>query len=93
MGDAFDIVGERTQTNNRQTAHNTWQSFKISIRNHKDTAVTVEVMEHVGYWGNWEIEKKSDDFEKKDAGTAVFKVEIPKDGEKIIEYTLHSWSQ
>ena len=94
VGDAFDIVGERIQTNNRQLPKHTWQTFKISLRNHKESGpVTVEVMEHVGYWGNWEVEKKSDDFSKKDAGTIVFTVDIPKDGEKTIEYTLHSWSE
>ncbi len=93
VGDAFDIIGERTQTANRQTAHNRWAGLKISVRNHKDVPVTVEIMEHTGYWGNWEIEKNSDPFEKKDAGTVVFKVEIPKDGEKVVEYTLHSWDQ
>ncbi len=93
VGDAFDIVGEQVQTNNRQSGRHQWASFKVSVRNHKDTAVTVEVMAHPGAWGNWEIEKNTDAFEKQDAGTVVFKVEIPKDGEKVIEYTLHAWSE
>ena len=95
VGDAFDIVGERIQTNTKQHPQHTWQSFKVTLRNHKDQAgpVKVEVVEHVGAWGNWEIEQKSDDFVKKDAGTVVFTVDVPKDGEKVIEYTLHSWSE
>ncbi len=94
VGNAFDLVGERIQTNTKRHPKHAWQSFRITLRNHKESGpVKVEVVEHVGSWGNWEIENKSDDFVKKDAGTVVFTVDVPKDGEKVVEYTLHSWSE
>lgn len=94
IGDAFDLVGERTQLDVKKHPKHLWQTFRIALRNHKESGpVKVEVVEHPGAWANWEVEKKSDDFVKKDAGTIVFAVDVPKDGEKVVEYTLHSWTE
>ena len=46
MGDAFDIVGERKQTDWRKIAENLYEiAFEISLRNHKEEPVTVSVIE------------------------------------------------
>jgi hypothetical protein len=38
--------------------------------------------------GDWEMREKSQDFVKKDARTAVFTVNVPKDGEAIVTYRV-----
>ena len=91
VGDAFDLVGETTLVDQRHTPKHSWQTRRISLRNHKDSAARIEVVEHANW--NWEVEKKSDEFVKKDARTLVFTVDVPANGEKVIEYVLHSWSE
>ncbi|MDE3137764.1 MAG: DUF4139 domain-containing protein, partial [Acidobacteriota bacterium] len=52
VGNAFDIVSERTQTDFRRVSNRVYESaFEITLRNHKDQAVTVEVREPVN--GSW----------------------------------------
>ena len=94
MGSAFDVVGERKQTDFRREDHRKtiWESFEIRIRNHKEEAVEVIVKENLYRWVNWEIEKSSHDFEKQDARTVHFPLKIEKDGEVVLTYTVkYTW--
>ncbi len=91
LGSAFDVVGERTQTDfsidtRRQTMDET---IEIKVRNHKEEKVRVIVKENLYRWTNWEISQKSHPFEKVDSRTIHFPVEIEKDGEVTIKYTVH----
>lgn len=90
-GNAFDIVGERRQTNFQYdyNGHKVDESFEIKLRNHKKEAVDVRVVEHLYRGLNWEITQKSDDFLKTDSRTAEFRVHVPADGEKTVTYTAH----
>jgi hypothetical protein len=94
-GNAFDLVGERKQTNFRVDTGDKWidETFEIKLRNRKkDAPVEIRVVEHLYRWSNWEITKKSDDFVKKDAQTIEFRVTVKPDEEKIVTYTVHySW--
>lgn len=94
-GNAFDLVGERKQTNFHvdTRAHEMDESFEIKLRNRKkDTPVNIRVIEHLYRWNNWEITAKSDDFEKKDSQTIEFNVPVKPDEERTITYTVHySW--
>ena len=86
LGDAFDIVGERKQTNERVISDRERESsFEISIRNHKDTPVTVVIVERL--WGDWKVTQSSHTYNKKDANTLEIPVEIPKDGAVTVTYT------
>ena len=93
IGDAFDIVGERTQTDFRWPERNQlYESFKIELRNHKDQPVTVHVLEHLYRWENWVIEKPSHPFAKLDSGTIEFAVPVAARGKATVTYTAHySW--
>lgn len=94
LGEAFDVVGERTQTNYTidLNGHRITESFKIVLRNHKDSAQSVLVKENLYRWTNWEITEKSDAFEKADARTIHFPIEVPAHGEKTVAYTVrYSW--
>lgn len=94
LGSAFDVVGERTQMDFKADATRKTmdETIEIKIRNHKDEKVKVIVKENLYRWTNWEITQKSHPFEKIDSRTIHFPVEVEKDGEATIKYTVHySW--
>ena len=89
MGSAFDIVGERKQTNYRRIAGNVFEeSFEIKLRNHKKEKVTVEVWEKLYRSTNWEVRNSSMKFEKVDANTIKFLVDVEPDEEAKVTYTV-----
>lgn len=94
LGSAFDVVGERTQTDfkvdtNRKRIEET---IEIKVRNHKEEKVKVIVKENLYRWSSWEITQKTHPFEKFDSRTVHFPVEVEKDGEVTIRYTvLYTW--
>jgi hypothetical protein len=89
IGDAFDIVGERKQTEFKKiTDHVYEEAFEIKIRNHKEEPVTVKVLEKLYRWSDWKVLEKSHDFEKVDSRTVIFPVTVPKDGETKITYRV-----
>ena len=93
-GNAFDLVGERRQTNFRVDTGDKWldESFEIKLRNRKQEPVEFRVVEHLYRWSNWEITAKSDDFKKTDAQTIEFRVSVRPDEEHTVTYTAHySW--
>jgi hypothetical protein len=94
LGQAFDVVGERTQTDfDIDTGRKTIQeSFKIQIRNHKPQAQRVVIKENLYRWTTWEITKSSDEYEKVDARTVHFEVEAPANGQKTVTYSVkYTW--
>lgn len=89
IGDAFDVVGERAVMENRQVSERVAeQTVRVSIRNHKDAAAQVAVVEHPG--GDWEIVRSSHRWEKKDATTIEFPLAVPSDGEVVVTYTVRT---
>ncbi len=93
-GNAFDIVGERTQTDFKVDDDDRWldESFRIKVRNHKKEPVDVRIVEHLYRGPNSEIRANSHDFTKSDARTIEFPVTVEPDGEVTLTYTAHySW--
>jgi hypothetical protein len=93
-GNAFDLVGERKQTNFRVDTSEKWmdESFEIKLRNRKKEPVEIRVVEHLYRWSSWDITQKSDDFKKTDAQTIEFCVPVKPDEERTLTYTVHySW--
>ncbi len=88
-GNAFDIVGERRQTDFKSSGNWMDESFEIKVRNHKKDEIEVRVTEHLYRWITWDITAKSMDFSKTDARTIEFRKKIPADGEAVITYTVH----
>jgi hypothetical protein len=90
LGNAFDIVGERKQTNfHIDTAAKTIdESFEISVRNRKKEAAAVVVREYLYRWSRWEIIAKSRPIEKRDAQTIDFPLTIDANGEAKSSYTV-----
>lgn len=90
IGDAFDIVGERRQTEFRRISDRVIEeAFEIKVRNRKeDETVTVKVLEKLYRNPEWEIIRKSTDFEKLNVRTIIFPVEIEPDGEAVVTYRV-----
>lgn len=87
LGDAFDVVAERKQTDYKNIARRVFEyAYEIRIRNHKEEAVTVVVNEPIG--GDWEIINSSFPAEKTAAFAAKFNVPIAKDGEAVLSYRV-----
>jgi hypothetical protein len=87
VGDAFDIVGERQQVSYRQVGDRaSEEKVKITLRNHKDVAITVIVVEHFG--GDWTIRESTLQHQKKDANTGEWRVPVAANGEANLEYTV-----
>ncbi len=94
VGQAFDVVGERTQTDfqSNLAAHWIVETFEIKLRNHKEDPVKVIVKENLFRWVNWEITKSSQRQQKIDARTIHFEVNVPPDGERVVTYTVrYTW--
>ena len=87
LGDAFDVVGSRKQTDWRKIAYDTYEAaFEISLRNHKKEDVTVKVIEPIP--GDWRILSSSHDYSKTEAHTAEFNIKIPSDKETKLKYRV-----
>jgi len=94
LGQAFDVVGERTQTDFRiDTSRKTMtETFRIQLRNHKDAPVRVVVKENLYRWTTWEVLEPSDPFSKVDSRTIHFDVTVPPNGEKTVTYVVrYTW--
>jgi hypothetical protein len=91
MGNAFDVVGERKQTDFRLdlSTRNLWETFEIRLRNHKDEAVDVAVLENLYRSANWKIEGRSHRHSKENSNRIRFDVEVPSEGEVVVTYTAH----
>src|SRR5581483_11584279 len=92
-GNSFDIVGERRRTDYKLDSGHDWmdEAFEIKLRNHKKEAGEVRVVEKLYRWSNWKITQQSLDYNKLDAQTIEFRVQIPPDGERVVTYTAHYW--
>lgn len=87
LGDAFDVVGGRKQTDWKKIAWDTYEAaFEISLRNHKKEDVFVKVIEPIP--GDWTMVESSHEYQKTEAFTAEFLVPVPKDGETKVTYRV-----
>jgi hypothetical protein len=94
LGEAFDVVGERTRTDFTidNAAKRMTETFRIEVRNQKSSAQKVRVLERLYRWTNWKIENQNTPFEKLDSGTIAFDLDVPSEGKKTIEYKVtYTW--
>jgi hypothetical protein len=89
IGDAFDLVGERTQTDFKQVSNRVIEeAFKIELKNHKTEPVTIMAIEKLYRWSDWKILESSQDYKKLDSRTIRFDVTLQPDETKTIEYRV-----
>ncbi len=93
IGDAFDVLGERTRKDFRTEGHHiAYETFEIVLRNHKEQDTEIKVVEKLWRYTNWDIVAQSVNFEKKDASTMEYTAKVPKNGETKITYTVkYTW--
>src|SRR5437667_8238893 len=79
MGNAFDLVGSRTQKDWRKLASNLYEvEWEIALRNNKSEPQTVTVVEPVP--GDWEALASSHPYETVEAPTLRYRSAVPTDG-------------
>ncbi len=87
IGNAFDIVAERKQTDYKKLSDRVYEfEYEITLRNHKDMPITVEVNEPIG--GDWEMVNSTYKFSKTAAFAAQFQVPVDKDGTSVLKYRV-----
>jgi hypothetical protein len=87
IGNAFDVVCERKQTDFRKISTNVYElEYEITLRNHKTAAISVEVNEPIG--GTWEVLRSSHKWTKGDAWSLQFNVPVAADGSSVLRYRV-----
>jgi hypothetical protein len=87
IGNAFDIVAERKQTDYKKLSDRLYEfEYEITLRNHKNTPITVEVNEPIG--GDWEMVNSTYKFTKTAAFAAQFEVPVDNDGTSVLRYRV-----
>lgn len=91
VGNAFDIVPEFRVMDRRQISRTVQeQDVEITLRNHKKTEVEVVIEQKASRYQAWRITNSSRPFEKIDAETFTFKLNVPSDGEVVFTYTIRT---
>jgi len=87
IGNAFDVVAERKQTDYKKIADRVYEmEFEITLRNHKDTPVAIQVNEPIG--GDWEMLSSTFAAKKTEAFAAQFNVPVKPNGESVLKYRV-----
>ena len=87
IGNAFDVVCERKQTDFQKIASSVYDvEYEITVRNHKATPVSIEVNEPIG--GTWRMLQASHPWEKTSAWAAQFTVPVAADGVATLKYRV-----
>ena len=89
VGRSFDVVAERKRLNfTRNSARMFTETFEVELRNRKDTAESVVVLER--HYGDWRVTSKSMEFEKLDSTTMQFLVPLKAGETKKVTYTVET---
>ena len=87
IGNAFDVVCERKQTDFQKIASGVYEvEYEITLRNHKAAPITVQVNEPVG--GTWRMLQASHTWTKSEAWAAQFTVPVAVDGTSVLRYRV-----
>jgi len=87
MGNAFDVIGERTQKDWRKVADHLYEvEWEIALRNHKKADQTVTVIEPVP--GDWQVLSSTHRFDKIESHTLKYDIPVPKEGAAKLVYRL-----
>ena len=86
IGQAFDIVGERTQMDFNKLAN--WYEYvwAVNLRNHKDADIVVTVVERTS--GDWEIPKENYNHTKVSNNEIVWQIPVKANSESTLTYTI-----
>jgi hypothetical protein len=89
IGNAFDVVAERTQLDFQRIGDRVFEfEYEVVLRNHKASAVTVEVNEPVG--GTWTVLRSTHAWVKTEAFALQFTLPVDADGETTLRYRVRA---
>ncbi|MBI1737284.1 MAG: DUF4139 domain-containing protein [Candidatus Rokubacteria bacterium] len=87
LGNAFDVVGERTQKDFRKIGSGIYEvEWEIALRNHKSEDQTVTVIEPVP--GDWQVLQSTHAYEKIEAHTLRYRIPVAKDATTKLGYRV-----
>lgn len=87
IGNAFDVVCERKQTDFDKIATNVYElEYEITLRNHKAVPISIEVNEPIG--GTWRMITSSHEWTKSSAWSMAFKVPVAADATAVLKYRV-----
>ena len=92
LGDAFDVTADKKQTDFKKLAGSGRYNyiyeaaFQIELKNAKNEAVNVKVVEPVP--GDREMLEESQTHSKEASNTAVWKVDVPANGKTVLSYRV-----
>jgi hypothetical protein len=92
LGEAFDVTADKKQTGFQKLSGSSRynaifeSAYRIELKNAKDEAVTVKVMEPVP--GDWEMLSESHPHRKPASNTAVWQVQVPARGKTVLDYRV-----
>lgn len=88
IGDAFDIAVEHKVTDSKVERRSRTETHEVELRNRKDEEVTVFVDHNFRPWSNREVNRSNFGYEKRDADTIRFEVEVPADSTETLTFTV-----
>ena len=90
VGTAFDLTAERERRDFRldRAGRQMTESFAVTLRNAREDAATITVVEPMSRWSDWTIADSSVPAHKRDAQHAEFEVTVPGGGETVLTYTV-----
>lgn len=87
IGNAFDVICERNQIDFQKIASNVYEfEYEITLRNHKASAINVEVNEPVG--ATWRMISSSHKWIKTAAWAVQFAVPVAADATAVLKYRI-----
>jgi hypothetical protein len=87
IGNAFDVTCDRNLIDFQKIASNVYElEYEIRLRNHKATAITVDVDEPIG--GTWTMVRSSYAWNKTAAWAATFAVPVAPDTTAVLKYRV-----
>lgn len=95
LGTAFDLTAERRREDFRldRAARQMTERVAIVLRNARDEAASVRVIESLPRWSEWEIVDAAAKWDKRDAQRIAFDVTVPAGGETTVVYTVrYRWA-
>ena len=92
LGDAFDVTADKKQTSFEKIAGTSRYNyifdaaFEMVLKNAKDEAVTVKVVEPIP--GDWQMQSESHPHVKEASNTAVWQVSVPANSKTKLTYKV-----
>jgi len=89
LGNSFDLVAERTQTDYQQQAgarRGYEAAFRYDLRNRGDEEAEIDIRDH--FPGDWKLLEANAESSRPDAATLAFRVKVPAGGSAMISYRV-----